>query len=294
MRADPERSVALGRARYGLAILACGVGAGLLWAFWVLLMFDPAAQPAGPVLVQARQKQVLRIAVRSYPRPTFSNAALVSEPDEMDRELATSLGRYLGVAVHLTALPAQDIALFLLKGEVDAVIVGSLDVPGLINQRAALTEPPVSYRVGALVALRNDSRSARSGVSGQAVCVAFGSPWAAALQRQGANLKTYPSSIRAITAFIAGDCGLLADERTVLKSLLQQPDWRFYRMLPKTLEASADSEVYLVQPDRKSLKLVQAGLRDWQERGGQARAWELRSNAIVLDSLKISDGLVCH
>jgi polar amino acid transport system substrate-binding protein len=294
MRADPQRSVARGWAGYGLSILACAVGAGLLWSFWVLLAFDPATQPAGPLLAQARQKQVLRIAVRSYPRPTFSNAAMVSEPDEMDRELATSLGRYLGVTVHLTALPAEDIARFLLKGEVDAVIVGSLDVPGLTNQRAALSELPASYRVGALVALRNDSRSAGAGVSGQTVCVAFGSPWAAALQRQGANLKTYPSSIRATTAFIAGDCGLLADERNVLKSLLQQPDWRFYRMLPKTLEASADAQVYLAQPDRKSLKLVQAGLRDWQERGGQAKAWDLRSNAIMLDSLKISDGLVCH
>ena len=294
MRADLKQSVARGWVTYGWAILACGVGAGLIWAFWIVLVFDPAAQPAGPVLAQARQKQVLRIAVRSYPRPTFSHAALVSEPDEMDRELATSLGQFLGVAVHLTALPAEDIALFLRKGEVDAVIVGSLDVPGLINQRAALTEPPDSYHTGALVALRNDSRTAGSGVNGQAVCVAFGSPWAAALQRQGAILKTYPSSIRATTAFIAGDCGLLADERSVLKSLLQQPDWRFYRMLPKTLEASADAQVYLAQPDRKSLKLVQAGLREWQERGGQARAWELRSNAIMIDSLKISDGLVCH
>ena len=45
---------------------------------------------------------------------------------------------------------------------------------------------------------------------------------------------------------------------------------------------------------KQSRALINAALRDWQARGGQNRAWELRSNALLVDSLKIGDGLVCH
>ncbi len=288
MLANPAQSFVW--IRYALALLVGG--AAVCWV-WLLPMLDAPDMRGGPVIEQARQNQVLRIGVRSYPRPTHSTQALVSEPDEMDSDLAAALGRYLGIAVRLVALPEKDIPRFLSKGEVDAVIVGSLDLPELAQQRAALTELPSSYRKGALVSLRNTVQAGGS-VQGQTVCVAFGSPWASALQRQGAQLHTFPSNIRAATAFMAGECRLLADERTVLTSLLQTPDWRFYRILPQTLEASADARIYLAQLDQKSLKLLQAGLRDWQSRGGQARAWDLHSNAFLLDSLKVGDGLVCH
>lgn len=274
--------------RYGLAAL---IGATAVCAIWLLPRLDGAEQKPGPVLAQARQQQVLRVGVRSYPRPTYSTEALVSEPDEMDGELASALGRYLGVKVQLKAIPAQDIAGFLRKGEVDAVIAGSLDIPGLEGQRVSLDDIPAAYGRGALLSLRNLQVST---TKGRTVCVALGSPWSRELQDQGAQLQTYASSIRAASAFLAGDCQLLADERTVLNSLLQTPDWRFYRMLPQTLDASSDARVYLSQPDPRSLRLLQAGLRDWQSEGGQVKAWDLHSNAFLVDSMKISDGLVCH
>lgn len=274
--------------RWSLAGL---IGAGAVCALWWLPMIDGAEQSPGPVLAKAQAQQVFRVGVRSYPRPTYSTEALVSEPDEMDSELASALGRYLGVSVQLVAIPAQDIAGFLRKGEVDAVIAGSLDIPGLERQRAALSDVPRAYDKGALLSLRNVPSSS---IKGQTVCIANGSPWTHTLQHQGAQIQTYVSGIRAATAFMAGDCQLLADERTVLASLLQTPDWRFYRMLPQTLDASSDAQVYLAQPDPKSLRLLQAGLRDWQSRGGQEKAWDLHSNAFLVDSMKISDGLVCH
>lgn len=274
--------------RYGLAALIGTMAVGTLW---LLPMLDNADRSPGPVLAQARQQQVLRIGVRSYPRPTDGNQALVSEPDEMDSELAAALGRYLDLKVQLSAIPGQDIAAFLRKGQVDAVIVGSLDVPGLDRQRVGLRGLPEAYGRGALVSLRNTPRST---VRGQTVCVAYGSPWTNALQSQGASLQTYASSIRAATAFMAGECQLLADERTVLTSLLQTPDWRFYRMLVQTLEASNDARIYLSQADPKSLWLLQAGLKHWQSQGGQVKAWDLHSNGFLLDNLKVADGLVCH
>lgn len=288
MRGKPGAAFTGGWIRWSLA---GAIGAAAVCVIWLLPMLDGAEQTPGPVLVKAREQQLFRVAVRSYPRPTYSTAALVSEPDEMDSELATALGRYLGVKVQLTAIPAQDIEGFLRKGQVDAVIAGSLDIPGLERQRAVLNDVPRAYDKGALLSLRN---SPQSSVKGQSVCVANGSPWTHALQQRGARIQTYVSGIRAATAFMAGDCQLLADERTVLTSLLQTPDWRFYRMLPQTLEASSDARVYLAQPDPQSLRLLQAGLRDWQSEGGQMKAWDLHSNAFLVDSMKISDGLVCH
>lgn len=274
--------------RYGLAAL---IGVGAVCAIWLLPMLDAADQLPGPVLVKARQQQVMRIGVRSYPRPTDSTEALIAEPDEMDSELASALGRYLGIKVQLKPLPAHDLSGFLSKDEVDAVIAGSLDIPGLERQQAALSEVPQGYENGALLSLRNTMPSS---LKDQSVCIANGSPWTRDLLARGARTQVYASSIRAASAFLAGDCRLLADERTVLASLLQTPDWRFYRMLPQTLAASSDASVYLSAPDPKSLRLLQAGLRDWQSRGGQTKAWDLHSNAFLVDSMKLSDGLVCH
>ncbi|MFK3799092.1 ABC transporter substrate-binding protein [Pseudomonas sp. NPDC088444] len=271
--------------------LAGVIGATAVCALWLMPMIDGAEPVPGPVLAKVQARQVLRVGIRSYPRPTYSTEALVSEPDEMDSELATALGRYLGVKVELTAIPAQDVGGFLRKDEVDVVIAGSLDLPGLERQRAALSDVPRAYDQGALLSLRN---AAQGPIKGQTVCVANGSPWIHTLQLQGAQLQTYVSGIRAATAFMAGDCQLLADERTVLTSLLQTPDWRFYRLLPQTLEADSGVRVYLAQPDPQSLRLLQAGLREWQAEGGQTKAWDLHSNAFLVDSMKISDGLVCH
>lgn len=275
--------------RYGLALLT---GLTVVCGIWLLPLLDTADLQGGPVLQNARSHNVLRIGVRSYPRPGNSTEALVSEPDDMDAELARALGRYLGIDVRLSAIPNEALADYLGKGEVDAVVVGSLDVPALERQRAALSELPRAYREGGLLSLRN--APAHSGISGQTVCIAFGSPWAATLQRQGAQLQTFASNIRAATAFMAGECRLLADERNVLASLLQTPDWRFYRLLPQVLDASSDARVYLARPDQKTLRVLQAGLRDWQSRGGQTKAWDLHSNAFLVDSLKVGDGLVCH
>jgi polar amino acid transport system substrate-binding protein len=284
----PAALVEGGWIRYSLAAL---IGGAAVCAVWLLPMLDAAEQTPGPVLEAALERQVLRVGVRSYPRPTYSSEALVSEPDELDSELAQALGRQLGLKVQLVGLATQDVSGYLHSGKVDAVIAGSVDIPGLEKQRASLSSVPDAFEHGALVSLRN---APQTRIEGQSVCVAFGSPWIHALQKQHAQVQTYASGIRAATAFLAGDCAFLADERTVLSSLLQTPDWRFYRLLPQTLEASSDARVYLSQVDSRSLHLVQAGLRAWQSEGGQSRAWDLHSNAYLVDSMKISDGLVCH
>ena len=250
----------------------------------------PGDMSRGPLLQAAEQRGVLRVGVRSYPRPSLGQEALVAEPDELDSQLAEALGAYLGLKVQLQALPQNAL---LSDDRVDLVIAGSLKLPVAADRVASLRDLPVQHREGALLGLRN---APVRPVRGQSVCVAVGSPWAQTLQQQGAELRTYVSSIRAAVAFMAGECNLLAEERNSLQALAlaQAPDWRFYALLPQTLKASSDVRVYLPVVDKQSRALINAALRDWQARGGQNRAWELRSNALLVDSLKIGDGLVCH
>lgn len=254
----------------------------------------PGDMPRGPLLQTAEQHNVLRVGVRSYPRPTRGDEALVAEPDELDSQLAEALGAYLGLPVQLRALPDNGPAQALSDGSVDLVIAGSLELPVEADRVASLRQLPASYREGALLGLRNAPVTRSGNVQGHSVCVAIGSPWARTLKQQGADVRLYVSSIRAAVAFMAGDCNVLAEERNSLQALAQSPDWRFYAFLPKTLQASSDVRVYLPSADPQSRALLNAALHDWQARGGQTQAWALRSNALLVDSLKIGDGLVCH
>jgi len=93
---------------------------------------------------------------------------------------------------------------------------------------------------------------------------------------------------------MAGECSVLADERSTLERLQAQPDWRFYRLLEQRLKASDDARVYLAGNDRQSLAFLRAALHNWQRAGGQEQAWGLHGNAVLIDSLKVGEGLVCH
>jgi polar amino acid transport system substrate-binding protein len=275
-------------------LLAAALWLGLAATIvWLQHTADVHSVTPGPQLLAAQARQVLRVGVRSYPRPTDSREALVSEPDEMDSALARALAAYLQVPVQLWALPDHDPQALLKDGSIDVLIAGSLELPTLEAQSRALDGPPGAYREGRLLALRNASLP-QSGLQGVSVCVAEGSPWNTQLHRLGTTPQVYPSSIRAAVAFMAGDCRLLADERNTLERLQAQPDWRFYRMLDTRLQASDDARVYLASNDRQSLAYLRAALYSWQRDGGQERAWGLHGNAVLIDSLKVGQGLVCH
>ncbi|WP_226504666.1 hypothetical protein [Pseudomonas sp. MWU16-30317] len=134
------------------AILWLGLAATIVW---LQRTPDVHSVMPGPQLQAAQARQVLRVGVRSYPRPTDSREALVSEPDEMDSALARALAAYLKVPVQLRALPDRDPQALLKDGSIDVLIAGSLDLPTLEAQSRALDGPPSDYREGRLLALRN-------------------------------------------------------------------------------------------------------------------------------------------
>ncbi|UFH50261.1 ABC transporter substrate-binding protein [Pseudomonas sp. KNUC1026] len=227
-------------------------------------------QFAGPVL-QAAAGGELKVALRSYPRPTRSTDALVNEPDLLDQHLAD----YLAGALHSRLVlvpPAQ------------AQLVINLPHAGSAARGPAAPQ-------GAMLALRGE---ARDELAGAEVCVGEGSPWQAALQKEGARLKAYPSSLRASVAFMGGECRFYADSRAALEGLLQLPEWRFYRLLPQRLDASSDARVYLAGDDSASRDWVRDRLAQWRRDGGQAKAWAGHADELLSDSLKLADGLVCH
>jgi polar amino acid transport system substrate-binding protein len=268
------------------------LGAAGTW--WLQRPVEPHSLPLGAQLQAIKARDLLRVGVRSYPRPTESRAALLAEPDDQDAALAEALGRYLGVPVQLRGVPAQHPEALLDDGSVDMLIAGSVDLPGLAGDSRALSAPPADERRGAVLMLRNGALPGNGTLNGLSACVPIGSPWAADLTAQGAKVLVYPSSIRAAVAFMAGECRLLADERSSLQRLQAQPDWRFYKLLDVSLKPVDDARVYLAHPDPQALAFVQAALIDWQAQGGQAAAWALRGNALLIDSLKIGAGLVCH
>ena len=98
------------------ALVALCAAAWMAMARWpgdaALLMaaFAPAtlSPPApGPLLVQARERGVLRVGVREYPRPSPPGDPLPPEPDSYDAGLARHIAEQLGVTVQLVGLPTR-------------------------------------------------------------------------------------------------------------------------------------------------------------------------------------------
>jgi polar amino acid transport system substrate-binding protein len=276
--------------------IACALGfTGIAGAWrWFAEPYDVYSIPPGPELQAVQARQVLRVGVRSYPRPTLSGERLVAEPNEIDSALAYALGRYLNVHVQLFDLPDHDPQDALTNHRVDVLIAGNLSIPSIHDQSQALDAPPVDYRDGALLALRNEPAFSLANLEGIDICVEQGSPWSVHLGRLGAAQRIFTSSTRAAAAFMAGDCRLLAGERTMLEKLQTQPEWRFYRILEWHLKASGDTRVYLAKSDQQSMAFLHAALLEWQQTGGQAQAWDLYISNVIIESLKLWQGLVCH
>lgn len=232
----------------------------------------PPAEP-GPLLAAAQARGVLKVAVRTYPRPSASREALLPEPDLIDLQLAHYLAAALGTRLQMAAPAEAD------------VLINPANAPGA-NPARAPAPPP-----GAVLSLR---LAAAHSVAGQSVCLAQGSPWQAALEKRGAQVQVYSSSLRASVAFMGGECAFYADSRGTLAGLLQLPQWRFYKLLPVALESQADARVYTAGTDPASRDWLQATLAGWHRDGQQADAWAQHADQLLSDTLKLADGLVCH
>lgn len=252
----------------------------------------PDRLSSGPYFEQARARGRLIVGVRAYPRPALPGLPVVAEPDPFDAALARALGEYLGLPVETLGLSPERREAALREGRLDLLVAGAAasDVSG----SAAI---PASRRQGegALVVLRGLDIHDGKDLRGYSLCLAEGSPYRRPLaERHGARLREYPSPVQAIAAFMAGECQALAEARSLVDWLLQQPDWRFYRRLPLELQAPASGHVRLADAEPQAQAWLAAALDDWQRRGALDAVLAQRTGELAFDVLKLEQGLVCH
>jgi polar amino acid transport system substrate-binding protein len=251
---------------------------------------DWTALPLGPVLREAERNGELVVAVRAYARPAPAGVATPIEPDNFDADLARSLAEHLQLRLRLVSVPASG----RLPGDakVDVVIAGAGAAP--VQWQPVPTAYTGGY--GMLLVLRNTPYRAAGDLRERRVCVAQGSPYARGLaERYGAVPQTYPSVVRAIWAFLSGDCQALAEDARVLERLVQLPEWRFYRTLASDLAPdNGTAQIALRGNDPVSAGYVDRAVRFWKTSGALAHAREQRAGDIAFEVGQLQDGMVCH
>lgn len=253
--------------------IAVAAAAALLW--------HGARAPAGPLLDAVRAKGELVVSVREYARPAPPGQPSPPEPDAFD----VAAARYLADRLHV------DLRI------VTGLHAGAdLELAGARAVRANSVATPYTGGTGALVVLRGSAYARSSDLAQREVCVPQGSPYVSTLsQRTNAVPRLYPSAIRAVAGFMAGECQALADDEVVVARLLGLPEWRFYRRLDDKLPADdGNPEVTMRAEDRASAAWLDRAVRDWRSDGALTHARERRAGDIAFEVTQLQDGLVCH
>lgn len=262
---------------------------------------DWSAQALGPVLEAAQRRGELIVGVRAYRRPSPPGSPSPPEPDEYDASLARYIARTLNVRVRLVGIgpDSKDTGL---AGKLarppgtDLIIAGTRHdargSPGLAPGQAVDT-PYIAGHAG-LVALRGAADS--PSLAGRSVCLQQGSPYAHDLAgRHRAELRSYPSSVHAVYAFMSGECEVLAEDEAVLQRLMTREEWRFYRQVPARVDADgAAPQIVLARGDAVSASYLDKVVRHWSASGAQRQAREQRIGEVNFEVSALQDGLVCH
>lgn len=283
--------VVLGAAAW-MAMARWPADAALLVAAFAPATLSPSAP--GPLLLQARERGVLRVGVREYPRPSLPGDPLPPEPDSYDADLARHIAGQLGLKVQLVGLPSAQWAAAMAAGQVDLALAGSPAGPAPTDAARRGTVPYVTGP-GRIVALRKGPLARTAQLNSQAVCVAQGSPYAGPLrERLGARPVHYRSAVHAVSAFMAGECAALAEDEALLQRLLAQTEWRFYRLLDGAIAPAPSAQVQLAQADPASARHLDALLQQWRARGLETQAQLHRTSTVVLEVALLQDGAICH
>jgi len=281
--------------RRGIAAVAAVTAAALLCAVGVMFSTPSLTElQRGPVLERAMHRGTLIVGVRSYARPAPPGTPTPAEPDNYDVALAEMLASRLGLRLHLVGLASSDQDAALRDGRADLVIAGAAEAPQSGTGLAA-TEGSYDDMPGMLVTLRAGKVGSAADLAGASVCVPQGSGYASTLvRRHGAQPRTFPSSVHAASAFMAGECQALVDHGDVLERLLRNDEWRFYRAVVRGLEADADASVRIVAGDSLSRDWLNAAVSEWRKSGAQDRARAARVGNVQFEIGLLKDGLVCH
>ncbi|MBB3181451.1 transporter substrate-binding domain-containing protein [Variovorax sp. Sphag1AA] len=254
---------------------------------------SPAELPRGPILERATQRGVLIVGVRSYPRPAPPGALAPAEPDSYDVALARRMTERLALRLELVGLAPAEQDAALRTGRVDLVIAGASE--GSPDAGTTAAEGSYDSDSGTLVALRAGKLQGTDDLRGAPICVAQGTGYSATLaERYGARPQTYPSSVHAASAFMAGECQALVDHGDVLERLLRNEEWRFYRTIARGLAPGSDATIRMASGDTRSRDWLTAAMREWRVDGEQQQARSARVGNLLFEIGLLKDGLVCH
>jgi polar amino acid transport system substrate-binding protein len=283
-----DRRLVLAGAALAAAVVLAGIGGA--WAFATPSL---SSLPKGPVLARAIERGKLVVGVRRYPRPAPAEAPTPPEPDGFDATLARQLAASLGIPLELVGLDSATQETALREGRIDLLVAGVPASPNAQDIAAA----PGSYDTGRglVVALRRGKVQDEAALRGASVCVGEGSGYASAVsQRYGAQPRSYPSSVHAASAFMAGECAALAEDGEVLERLMQNEEWRFYKPLVSDVRLPSDAAIRLAEGDTTSRDYLAAALRLWRSDGTLAKARDARAGNLQFEITLLKDGFVCH
>jgi polar amino acid transport system substrate-binding protein len=270
------------RAAFFLLVLVC---IGVVSSRFVMLEKPFAA-------ASLRGRLIVAVPPRPAPVLTVGHVDRTQRsPDPLSAALAEDLGRRLGLPVELLVSEPDTAAAAVATGKADAAIDGLPFRPG-----STLSFSPASYASGrgqALV-LRRGNVSNWAGLREGSICTSTGNAYGPrAAQIHGARLITYDRPLDALLAFQAGECTALVDDDLVIKSLLKQADWSYYRVLPGDI-APAPSFIATPRGDAASMRFVDTTIRDWHRSRWLRTARERVAKQLAFDMFIAENDLYCH
>jgi len=251
---------------------------------------DWDAIPYGPALADVHRRGELVVGVRAYPRPAPVGRPAPPEPDTFDVAMARFLADRLRVRLRVVNLHPDGSGNVPQPPGVDLVLAGSAAGAGVRTVASAYTGG-----LGRLVVPRVGTVRNLDDVGGRRVCVASGSAYARNLERLGAVPRIYESAIRAVSAFMAGECDALAEDEVLVDRMFGLPEWRFYRTLDGVVAPDNGGGQAVLRPDdQASARWLDFAVRHWKTDGAFAAAREQRAADVGYEAALLLSGFVCH
>ncbi|MGF6770228.1 polar amino acid transport system substrate-binding protein [Paraburkholderia sp. GAS199] len=236
----------------------------------------------------------LIVAVPSQPAPTLTVGKVdrsVRAPESYAAALAADLGQRMGVPVQLLLAEPREARAAVQSGRADLAIAGLAFSPD-----ASVAFAPTAYSSGrgAALVLRHGKVENWRDLKDRAICASLDSPFAArAAHDSGSVLQRYDRPLDALLAFQAGECAALVDDEYVIRALLKQPDWAYYRQLSGTI-AAAPSFIATRAGDAASTAFLERTLDDWQRRRWLSAVRQDQATRLAFDMFNAETDLYCH
>ena len=242
----------------------------------------------------ALARGTLIVAVPSQPAPILYVGKVdrsVRAPESYSASLAGELGRRIGLPVKLLLSDPAAARKAVQSGRADVAIAGLSFAP---DTSIAFAPTAYSSGRGAALVLRGGSVQTQSDMRGRTVCASRESPFASRAARQlGAILQSFDRPLDALLAFQAGECAALIDDEYVIRALLKQPDWAYYRVLPGGFEPTP-AFIAVRGTDAAGAAYVERVVGDWRRQRWLNTVREDRATQLAFEMFNAENDLYCH